>query len=149
MTTQSPKHFEVLILAASRLIVLMNHEVELLRAMRVGEIRDLQTEKQELTVLYEDALQMLSAEPELLEAMEPAMRTELTELAARFDEAVCENTRALNAVKASHDQLLQAIVDAVSENRSKQKAYTAQGALDNPRKGRNAPTLSLTLDQRL
>ncbi len=149
MTAQPTKHLQTLILAASRLIVLMNHEVELLRAMRVGEISELQKEKQELTVLYEDALQMLSVEPELLEAMEPALRTELTELATRFDAAVCENTRALNAVKASHDQLLQAIVDAVSENRSKQKAYTAQGALDNSLKGRNAPTLSLTLDQRL
>ena len=149
MTTQPTKHFETLILAVSRLIFLMNHEVELLRAMRVGEISALQKEKTELTVLYEDALQMLSAEPELLEAMEPALRTELTELATQFDAAVCENTRALNAVKTSHDQLLQSIVDAVSENRSKQLAYTAQGALDNPRKGRNAPPLSLTLDQRL
>jgi len=147
MTTKATKHFEPLISVVSRLIVLMNHEVELLRAMRVGEISALQKEKQELTVLYEDALQMLSVEPELLEAMEPALRTELTGLATRFDAAVWENTRALNAVKASHDQLLQAIVDAVSEKRAEQKAYTAKGSLDNPRKGRNAPTLSLTLDQ--
>ena len=149
MTIQPHKQFETLVMAASRLIVVMNHEVELLRAMRVGEISALQQEKQELTALYEDALQTLSGEPELLEALEPAMRAELAELATRFDEAVCENTRALTAVKISHDQLLRAIVDAVSENRSRQKAYTAQGALDNPRKGRNAPTLSLTLDQRL
>ena len=74
MTAQPTKHLETLILAASRLIVLMNHEVELLRVMRVGEIGALQKEKQELTILYEDALQMLSVEPELLEAMEPALR---------------------------------------------------------------------------
>jgi len=149
MSINPTPHFVSLISVASRLIVLMKHEVTLLRAMRVGEISALQKEKQELTILYEDAVRTLSEEPEMLEAMEPAMRAELTELAAQFDAAVCENTRALNAVKLSHDQLLQAIVDAVSENRSKQKAYTAEGALDNPRKGRNAPTLSLTLDQRL
>lgn len=149
MIPQPTEHMETLISATSRLIVLMNHEVRLLRAMRVGDIAALQQEKQNLTVLYENALQTLAAEPELVEAMEPALRAELTDLAVRFDAAVCENTRALDAVKASHDQLLQAIVDAVSENRSKQKAYTAQGALDNPRKGRNAPTLSLTLDQQL
>lgn len=149
MSKEPGKPFETLVMATSRLIVLMNHEVELLRAMRVGEISALQEEKRELTILYEDALRMLSAEPEILEAMEPAVRSELADLAKRFDAAVCENTRALNAVKTSHDQLLQSIVDAVSENRSKQKAYTAQGALDNPRKSRNAPTLSLTFDQRL
>ena len=149
MTTQPTNHFDTLMISASRLIVLMNHEVELLRTMRVGEIAALQTEKQELTISYEDALRMLSAEPELLEAMEPAMRSELTDLAQRFDAAVSENTRALNAVKASHDQLLQAIVDSISENRAKQRAYTAQGALDNPRKGRDAPALSISLDQQL
>lgn len=149
MSRHPNKPFETLIMAASRLISLMDHEVELLRAMRVGEISALQEEKRELTGLYEEAVQTLTVEPEILEAMEPALRTELADLAKRFDTAVCENTRALSAVKSSHDQLLQSIVDAVAENRSKQKPYTAQGALDNPRRGRNAPTLSLSFDQRL
>jgi hypothetical protein len=149
MTIQLSEHFETLTMAASRLIVLMDHEVELLRAMRVGEIAELQKEKQELTAQYEDALLLLAAEPDMIEAMEPALRAELTNLAIRFDAAVNENTRALTAVKASHDQLLQTIVDAVSANRSKQKAYTAEGALDNPKMGRNAPALCLSLDQRL
>lgn len=140
---------ETLITAASRLISLMNKEVELLRAMRVTEIADLQKEKQELTMLYEESLAMLAAEPALLEAVEPALKEELATLAMRFDAAVTENTHALSAVKDSHDRLLQTIVDMVSENRSKQKAYTAEGALDDPRGRRNAPTLSLTLDQRL
>jgi len=149
MTDRNSHPFETLVSAASRLVALMNQEVTLLRVMRVKEIAALQREKQELTVLYEDAVRTLSAEPELLQAMEPAMRSELAELAVRFDEAVSENARALDAVKTSHDQLLQAIVDAVSETRSQQKAYTAQGSLDNPRKARSTSTLSLTLDQRL
>ena len=60
MSTKPAEHFQTLVTATSRLIVLMDHEVELLRAMRVSEISDLQTEKQELTVLYEEALQMLA-----------------------------------------------------------------------------------------
>jgi phage-related minor tail protein len=149
MTDRNSTPFETLVSVTSRLVVLMNQEVALLRAMRVSEIAALQPEKQELTVLYEEAVRTLSAEPELLEAMEPAMRSELAEMAVRFDEAVSANTRALDAVKTSHDQLLQAIVDAVSESRSRQKTYTAQGSLESPRKGRGTSTLSLTLDQRL
>ena len=149
MTASSTIQIETLILSASRLIAVMNKEVEMLRSLHVSEIGDLQKEKQELTVLYEDSVEMLAADPDALDALEPALRAELAELAKRFDAAVSENTQALNAVKQSHDRLLQMIVDSVAENRSKQKAYTAQGALDNPRKGRNAPTLSLTLDQRL
>lgn len=149
MTTRRPQEFETLISVTSRLIALMNHEVELLRAMRVSEIGALQKEKHELTAVYEEAVQMLAAEPALLEAMEPALQVEFSELAMKFDAAVCENSQALDAVKTAHDQLLQAIVDAVSENRSRQRAYTAQGALDNRRPGRSATALSLTYDRRL
>lgn len=145
----NPLQINTLVMAASRLINLMNKEVQLLREMRVREISDLQGEKLELTALYEEALAMLAAEPDVMEALEPALKDELALLASRFDAAVLDNTRALSAVKDSHDRLLQAIVDSVAENRSKQKAYTANGALDNPRTGRNAPAISLTLDQNL
>lgn len=145
----NPLQIDTLATAASRLISLMNREVEFLRAMKVQEINDLQSEKLELTALYEESLAMLAAEPDVLEALEPALKDELAGLAKRFDAAVVENTRALSAVKDSHDRLLQTIVDSVAENRSKQKAYTANGALDNPRGRRNAPAISLTLDQSL
>ena len=78
-----------------------------------------------------------------------AATLELAQLAVRFDSVVAENERALNAVKTSHDRLLRAIVDAVAEKRSSQKAYTAKGALDNPQRTRTAETLSLSIDQRL
>jgi hypothetical protein len=149
MMSAKPFQIDTLVTAASRLINVMNREVELLRAMRVKEISDMQGEKLELTALYEEALAMLASEPELLAALEPVLKEELALLANRFDAAVVANTLALSAVKDSHDRLLQTIVDSVAENRSKQKAYTADGALDNPRGGRNAPTLSLTLDQSL
>jgi len=138
-----------LIRAASRLIEVMDREVGMLRAMRVGEIRALQPEKRQLTVEYEESVAALAAEPELLRALEPALRAELAAVAARFDAAVTENTRALNAVRESHDRLLRAIVEAVAEQRSRQKGYTDKGALDNPRAGRRAPAISLSVDQRL
>lgn len=149
MTVQANTRVEQLIRAAGRLIDVMNREVDMLRAMRVGEIGALQPEKRQLTIEYEDAIAALAAEPALLQAMEPALRAELAAVAQRFDAAVDENARALNAVRESHDRLLRAIVEAVSEQRSRQKAYTAKGALDNPRAGRRAPTISLTVDQRL
>lgn len=149
MMSANPLQIDTLVTAASRLISLMNREIEFLRAMKVQEISDLQGEKLELTALYEESLAMLAADPDVLQALEPALKDELAALAKRFDAAVVENTRALSAVKDSHDRLLQTIVDSVAENRSKQKAYTADGALDNPQGGRNAPAISLTLDQSL
>lgn len=149
MSPTANTRIERLIHVASQLIDVMNHEVELLRAMRVNEIDALQPAKHELTVQYEGSIEALAAEPAVLRAMEPALRAELTAVVTRFDAAVDANARALSAVRESHDRLLHAIVDAVSEQRSRQKAYTATGSLDHPRTGRNVPTLSLTVDQRL
>lgn len=149
MTATTPPQIEQIIRVASRLIDVMNREITLLRAMQVTEITALQQEKRDLTVLYEEGVAALAAEPAMLQAMAPALRAELEAVAARFDAAVDENARALNAVRESHDRLLRAIVDAVAEQRSRQKAYTAKGALDNQRSGRRAPTISLSVDQRL
>ncbi len=140
---------EALIQVASRLIGVMNSEVEMLRAMRVGDIDSLQREKHDLTVLYEERIHALAEQPEALEAVEPALRSELNALALRFDIALSENTRALHAVRESHNRLLKAIVDAVANNRAQERAYTAKGGLDKPRQRRAGDTMSLSLDRRL
>ena len=149
MTMTSDNQIETLIRVTSQLIGVLDKEVEFLRAMRVAEIVSLQKEKHDLTVLYEESISLLAAKPEVLEALEPAVRSELSDLASRFDSVLAENARALNAVKDSHDRLLRTIVDAVAEKRSSQKAYTPNGSLDNPQGTRSAQTLSLTVDQRL
>ncbi|MBK18591.1 MAG: hypothetical protein CMM52_07125 [Rhodospirillaceae bacterium] len=149
MSVQINKQVEALIRVTSRLIGVLDSEVDMLRAMQVDEIENLQAEKKDLTVLYEETVRSLAAQPEALEAVEPALRTELSELAGRFDTALAENARALNAVRDSHDRLLKAIVDAVSENRAKEKGYTRDGKLGDLQKGRNSPSLSLSVDRQL
>lgn len=149
MTLQLNDQIETLIAVTSRLISVMNSEVEMLRAMRVGDIDSLQREKHDLTILYEENVRALAAQPEALEAMEPALRSELSVLAQRFDSALSENSRALHAVRESHDRLLKAIVDAVASKRAQERGYTPDGGLDSPPHRRGADTLSLSLDRRL
>ena len=140
---------EALIQVASRLVGVMNSEVEMLRAMRVGDIDSVQQEKHDLTILYEERIHALAEQPDALEALEPALRSELNALALRFDISLSENTRALHAVREAHNRLLKAIVDAVANNRAQNRAYTAKGGLNKPRQRRAADTLSLSLDRRL
>jgi hypothetical protein len=142
-------NIESLILVTSRLIGVLNHEVEMLRAMRISDIEKLQDEKSTLTLAYENCVRALQADPAALAAVEPAVRRELDLLAQRFDEALSSNARALNAVRESHDRLLAAIVDAVASKRASQKGYGANGAFERRRGSRTAPVLSLSLDQRL
>ncbi|MFT5438169.1 MAG: hypothetical protein ACI9MJ_000027 [Alphaproteobacteria bacterium] len=149
MSPQFTDEIETLIVVTSRLIGVMNSEVEMLRAMRVGDIDSLQREKHDLTILYEERVRALAAQPQALEAIEPALRGELSELAQRFDTALSENARALLAVRESHDRLLKAIVDAVASNRARERGYTPGGGLDRPGHRGGADTLSLSLDRRL
>ena len=85
---------EALIRVTSRLIGVLDSEVEMLRAMRVTEIEDLQEEKRDLTILYEETIRSLAAQPDALAALEPALRMELSDLAGRFDNSLAENARA-------------------------------------------------------
>lgn len=149
MTMTANPQVDALIHVTSQLIAVLDREVELLRAMRVSDIVSLQKEKHDLTVQYEESIRLFAANPSILEALEPAVREELAKLGARFDTVLAENERALNTVKESHDRLLRAIVDAVEEKRSSQKAYTATGALDKPRNTRTAQAVPLTLNQQL
>jgi hypothetical protein len=140
---------ETLITVTGRLIRVLDREIELLRAMEVGQIQTLQDEKLTLILTYEECVKALAGNPAALDAMAPPLRAELSALARRFDSTVAENARALHAVRDSHDRLLKAIVDAVSENRTRHKGYSANGTVPPARRGSAASTLSLSLDQRL
>ena len=102
MTTPKPQFVDSLVRVTSRLIAVMQQEVDLLRKMDIGGIAALQEDKATLVAAYEDSLHNLSANPDTLRAMEPALKTEMRELAARFDRVVEENSRALNAVRNSN-----------------------------------------------
>ena len=80
-TTNTTSNIEALIRVTSRLIGVLNHEVEMLRAMRIGDIEKLQDEKTNLTVAYENCVRALQADPTALGAVEPAVRQELDALA--------------------------------------------------------------------
>ena len=140
---------ETLITVTSRLIGVLDQEIEMLRAMEVGEIEALQDEKQALIVAYEECVRAVAANPAALEAMDASLRAELSELARRFDSTLAENARALHAVRESHDRLLKSIVDAVAESRTRQKGYSASGAFAAQKRGPGASALSLSLDRQL
>lgn len=140
---------ETLIVVTSRLVDVLDREIGLLRSMEVGQIETLREEKQTLILAYEECVKALAGNLAALDALEPPLRAELSALARRLDDALAENARALHAVRESHDRLLKAIVDAVSETRSHHKGYSANGAVPKTRRGSAAATLSLSLDRQL
>ncbi len=149
MNTPKPGAIESFIRIAGRLIAIMEQEIEFLRKMEVAEIAALQDEKMVLVAAYEDGIREFAADPDTLNALQPALKVELDAIAARFDDVVKQNSQALETVRNSHERLLKAIVDAVAQNRTRHAGYSETGGTPQPAGGTRARRLSLTLDRQL
>lgn len=149
MAPEFAKQIEALIKITSRLMGVLDREIEMLREMRISEIETLRDEKNELTLAYEQTVRVIAADPDKLADIEPALRDTLADLAQRLDGTLATNARALSAVRESHDRLLKAVVDAVTDSRARQKAYNAKGSFETDHRMPRAATLSLTFDRSL
>lgn len=149
MSKVTTEQVESLIQVASRLIDLMNREIGFLHDMKVAEIKPLQENKAALTAIYEQRIREIDAESGALEALEPALREELSDIAHKFDSTLTNNLIALNGVRESHDRMMKAIVDAATEHQARQAGYGNDGTLVGGRVRPGGETLSLALDRRL
>lgn len=146
----SPANVEVLIRVASRLISVLEREVEYLREMKTADVASLQTEKMQLVTAYEEHVRALAAAPDMLKKVAPAIQDEFAEIAEHFDAAMTENRRALSAARDAQDRFMNAIVKAAQEKRASFHAYSPAGTLsvDDKRKTGAGP-LSLTLNSHI
>ena len=138
-----------LIRVTSRLITVLEREVELLRAVPSTGLEALQEEKSALTAAYESQARSLSGQPELLEALQPVLRAELKRVTGRFQSAVSTNEAALRAARETTQRVLEAIADELDKDRCAQAGYSAQGRAAPSSRSTSRPPLSIALDERL
>ena len=147
MSTQ--RQVNDLIQITSRLIVVLEREVELLRTMPSTGIEALQEEKSALTAAYESQARSLSGHPKFLEALQPVLRAELERVTGRFQSAVSVNEAALRAARETTQRVLQAIADELDKNRRNNAGYSAQGYAASSSRRTPGQPLSIALDKRL
>ena len=124
-----------LLAITSRLIACMEREVELLRAMKPKELRQLQHDKSMLSDAYR-AFVLALKEPDIAaDAVTDVLKEELTEATERFQAALQDNLRALRAMRDVNERVMRAVVSTLDEKRSAVTGYDARGSL---RKGRRA-----------
>jgi len=128
------------------LTAVMSREVELLRAMRVRDFGELQDHKLGLVQSYEKQTEHLRANPAFVEAIDPVLRTELTDVMERMHAVMSENEQAINAARAANQRVATAIVNAVQEHKTESAGYSAQGRAA---KAGAQPPVSLQIDQQL
>ena len=136
-----------LVAIVGRLIAIMDKETALLRGMRSDQIGALQAEKARLAGLYVGMVREVRRNPEVLAAVDQAVRGELAEAMGRFEAAAAENERAIGAARTANERVLKAIVAAVNARRSI-GTYGNNGAPAEPPRPQRAQVLSITLDRR-
>src|SRR5690606_14635102 len=124
MTEVRTERWNNLIRIASRLIALADRDIELLKAMRTRETAPLQAEKSAHTDCYEKLHRELAGDESPNTSQAPALKPELTALSARLEPALARNVAALDGMRAAHDRLLAAIVDAFRQDRAINAGYT-------------------------
>ena len=138
-----------LIVVAGRLITLVTEETRLLGAYQANDIGQLQDEKGRLSRIYAGLVRDLKRDPELLAAVEKAVREELTDVLKRFEAAAEANTNALNAAREANERVMRAIVEAAAAQQTTVAGYSRSGSLPAPSRAAAARPLSMTVNQRL
>jgi hypothetical protein len=138
-----------LIVVAGRLITLVTEETRLLEAYRTSDIGALQDEKARLSRIYVSLVRDLKRDPELLAAVEKAVREELSDVLKRFEAAAEANTNALNTAREANERVMRAIVEAASAQQTTVAGYSRNGTLSGPSKTAASRPLSMTVNQRL
>lgn len=128
----------------SRLIDVLEREVEMLRKMRPSEMQALQEDKIVLAAAYESQVTALKEHPELLAELNPGLRAELARAGERFQATLAENERALRAARQATEGLLKTVVEAL-EQRDAPAAYGAAGTGE----GAPRPAMALAVNRRL
>jgi flagellar biosynthesis/type III secretory pathway chaperone len=128
------------------LTAVMSREVELLRAMRVRDFGELQDHKLALVQTYEKQTEQLRANPAFVDAIDPLLREELTDVMERMHTAMSENELAINAARTANQRIATAIVNAVHDHKSENGGYSSKGGSS---KSSKTPPVSVQIDQHL
>jgi len=138
-----------LVVVTSRLVELMDREVELLHSGRVGDITPLVAEKARLTKAYEADLESLREDPALFVSVEPALKRTLHEATERLRTAVARNAHALEAARDVNRRLMDAIVRAASAEQTRNRGYRSTGSGAAPAVVGRKESVSIAVDRHL
>jgi len=142
----TPEELRQVIQIVEDLTAVMSREVELLRAMRVRDFGELQDHKLGLVQSYEKQTEEMRKNPAFVEAIDPLLREELTDVMERMHAVMAENEMAINAARTANQRIATAIVKAVEQQQGENTGYSSRGAAG---KASGKPPVSVQIDQHL
>ena len=123
-----------LLAITSRLIACMEREIELLRALKPKELRQLQQDKTALADAYRAFVLALKEPDQAADAVTELLKDELVEATEHFHATLQDNLRALRAMRDVNERVMRAVVQALEEPRVQVTGYNQRGSLKRGRR---------------
>jgi hypothetical protein len=122
-----PGKAEDIFMVLRQLSELLIKENAALKRYKVEEVRALAERKERLAVLYQNHMNAIHRDPNLVKSLDTAKRAQLMQLAARLAELMRDNASMLKANIQSIDTYFQAVNDAVREREERKSASYSRG----------------------
>ncbi len=132
----------------SRLVGLLEREIEILRALKPAEIEALQQDKIALSAAYEVQIKSFAGQPGILEAVQPALKAEFETVIGKFQSTLAANERALRATRDTSQRVLEAIAYEIDRKRRENTGYSAGGYAAAAPKSPSGQPVSVAIDER-
>ncbi len=131
-----------------RLIGVLEREIEVLRAMQPAKSEALQQDKIALSAAYEAQIKSFAGQPEILEAVQPALRAEFKTVIGKLQSTLAANERALRATRDTSQRVLEAIAHEIDRKRRENTGYSAGGYAAAASKSLSGQPVPVAIDER-
>jgi len=131
-----------LVTLSERLTSLLERETRLFLARTPQMAADFAEEKNQLARVYRNETMRISRNPDLIEAADIAIKSDLRKATLRFNEALEANFQANTAIRTITEGMVKSVAKEVANNRAAQSGYGADGNNANPQGVMAAITLN-------
>lgn len=132
----------------ARLNELVQQDLQSLKRMRIGKIKDTHREKLELASILEGYKNALKANPDLLKTLSSEALDKARSQTKLFNESLQQGHKEYKKAHTAHGAVLDLIRDVVSEKTTPVRCYSKNGCYGSAQKD-HVHTKPLNLDERI
>ncbi len=130
-----------------RLANLLSSENDILVRRKPRELAETLKEKQMLTDDYERRMREIKRDPKMLERLERSDMDRLRAATAKFQDALEDHRRLIQATKSVTERMVKAITDEVAANNRPARSYDAKALMTERFVGHQSNAVTLAVDQ--
>ncbi|MFZ5915232.1 MAG: hypothetical protein ACOY17_13515 [Pseudomonadota bacterium] len=126
-TTSISSRVAAILALTQQLTGLLAKEIGMLKTRRPSALRETETEKRRLSMLYAQEMRAIQMRPELLAGATPEQKARLREVADAFKACLAEHIRALTRSRVVREAMIVAVGEELNRRRQPPANYQRSG----------------------